>query len=112
MLMLRRKYRAKHIMKFNCSGCPLGTNTSNKPTLYAVSQREPQDISELWEVHPNEYRPKLIAGQKLASTLRANPIRSKRDEDGKQHRHDVIITSQCALPAGNILTHIVLWGDY
>lgn len=64
------------------------------PTFYTVSAREPQDLSGMWEVTPKEYRPKLERGQRLGFTLCANPIRSKRDVDGRQHRHDVIMEAK------------------
>lgn len=66
------------------------------PTFYTVSRREPQDASGMWEVMPKEYCPKLQADQRLGFTLCANPIRSKRDEDGRQHRHDVIMEAKLA----------------
>ena len=64
------------------------------PTFYTVSQREPQDASGMWEVTPKEYRPNLQTGQRLGFTLCANPIRSKRDENKRQHRHDVIMEAK------------------
>jgi len=67
------------------------------PTFYTVSEREPQDAKGLWEIQSKPYTPKLVAGQQLAFTLRVNPIRSKRDENGRQHRHDVIMESKTLL---------------
>lgn len=64
------------------------------PTFYTVSAREPQDLNGMWEVTPKEYRPRLERGQRLGFTLCANPIRSKRDVDGRQHRHDVIMEAK------------------
>ncbi len=64
------------------------------PTFYTVSHRAPLDASGLWEVAPKEYRPKLRAGQRLDFMLCANPIRSKRDENKRQHRHDVIMEAK------------------
>lgn len=67
------------------------------PTFYSVSRREPINRSGLWEIIPKDYRPRLTAGQRLAFTLRVNPIRSKRDENGRQHRHDVIMEAKTRL---------------
>jgi len=64
------------------------------PTFYTVSQREPQDALGMWEVTPKEYRPNLRTGQRLGFTLCANPIRAKRDENKRQHRHDVIMEAK------------------
>lgn len=69
------------------------------PTFYTVSNREPQDVSGMWEVTPREYCPKLLAGQRLAFTLSVNPIRSKRDVNGRQQRHDVIMEAKRELRA-------------
>ncbi len=67
------------------------------PTFYAVSRREPQDASGMWEITPKEYHLKLQVGQRLGFTLCANPIRSRRDESGRQHRHDVIMEAKLEL---------------
>jgi CRISPR system Cascade subunit CasE len=69
------------------------------PTFYTVSRREPQDGSGMWEMTPKEYFPKLLAGQRLAFTLCVNPIRSKRDANGRQNRHDVIMEAKRELRA-------------
>ena len=69
------------------------------PTFYTVSRREPQDGSGMWEVTPKEYCPKLLAGQRLAFTLCVNPIRSKRDANGRQNRHDVVMEAKRELGA-------------
>lgn len=69
------------------------------PTFYTVSRREPQDGSGMWEVTPKEYCPKLLAGHRLAFTLCVNPIRSKRDANGRQNRHDVIMEAKRELRA-------------
>lgn len=67
------------------------------PTFYTISERQPTDTTGLWEVQSKEYRPKLVSGQRLAFTLCVNPIRSKRDENGRQHRHDVIMEAKTLL---------------
>lgn len=61
------------------------------PTFYAVSERKPIDTVGIWELTSKEYHPKLLAGQTLSFTVRVNPILSKRDEAGRQHRHDVVM---------------------
>jgi len=61
------------------------------PAYYTVSEREPTDSSGLWEIHQKTYNPKLISGDRLSFAVRVNPIRSKRDESGRQHRHDVVM---------------------
>lgn len=61
------------------------------PLIYAVSAREPIRTRELWHVEAKGYEPKINLGTRLAFMLRANPIRSKRDQKDKQHRHDVVM---------------------
>jgi CRISPR system Cascade subunit CasE len=65
--------------------------------FFTVSDREPQDRKGLWQIESKPYHPKLTADQKLAFSVRANPIRSKRDDQGKQHRHDVIMDAKMRL---------------
>jgi CRISPR system Cascade subunit CasE len=67
------------------------------PTFYTVSKREPVDSSKMWDIQPKEYNPLLQSGQRLGFTLSANPIRSRRDENGKQQRHDVVMEEKLKL---------------
>jgi len=67
------------------------------PIFYTVSEREPIGNSEIWSVLTKEYKPKLHSGQLLGFTLRTNPIRARRDENGKQYRHDVIMEAKLKL---------------
>jgi CRISPR system Cascade subunit CasE len=64
------------------------------PTFYTVSARKPEDSSGLWEVLPKTYTPNLAKGANLSFSLRVNPIRSKRDENDHQHRHDVVMEAK------------------
>lgn len=61
------------------------------PTFYIVSESEPEEESGLWDLNVKSYDPVLQSRQDLSFSLRANPIVSKRDEKGKQHRHDVVM---------------------
>jgi CRISPR system Cascade subunit CasE len=64
------------------------------PVFFAVSDREPRDTKGLWLIETKPYQPKLSAGQKLGFVVRVNPIRSKRDNEGKQHRHDIVMDAK------------------
>jgi len=64
------------------------------PTFYTVSEREPNDPSDLWEIHSKQYTPKISKGERLAFSLRVNPIRSKRDANDRQQRHDVVMDAK------------------
>lgn len=68
-----------------------------RPLIYTVSAREPDINQELWHIEPKPYAPKIQAGMQLAFMLRVNPIRAKRDEKGKQHRHDVVMEAKTRL---------------
>lgn len=67
------------------------------PTFYIVSKRKPVGNTEIWNVLTKEYKPKLRSGQLLEFMLRTNPIRARRDNDGKQKRHDVIMEEKLKL---------------
>lgn len=67
------------------------------PVIYIVSAREPDGSFGLWNIETKEYKPKIKLHIELAFMLRANPVRTKRDENNKQHRHDVVMESKTRL---------------
>ena len=69
-------------------------NTKGLPTFYSVSERIPEDEGEMWQIESKHYEPTLHVNQKLSFSLCANPIRTKRDGEGKQHRHDVVMNAK------------------
>jgi len=64
------------------------------PGFYTVSERLPTDTTDMWQIKSKPYFPKLSKGQRLSFVLRANPVRSKRDEKNKLHRHDVVMDAK------------------
>ena len=64
------------------------------PTFYTVSERKPVDTSSVWNIKTKSYEPKISRGDRLSFTIRINPIRSKRDENGRQHRHDLVMEAK------------------
>jgi len=64
---------------------------TSKSFFIIVSVDEPVEDGSIWQVDTKQYEPKLTVGQQLAFSLRANPIKTKRDENGKQKRHDVVM---------------------
>ncbi len=66
----------------------------NRPKFYAVSQRPPKDVKGLWKISSKEYNPRITVGERLAFALRVNPVKTKKDSDGRQHRHDVIMDAK------------------
>lgn len=56
----------------------------------AVSVRPPVSAPLLWKVQSKAYDPQLRVGERLHFSLRVNPVRKTRDDDGRQVRHDVV----------------------
>ncbi len=67
------------------------------PIFHTVSERQPVGDSKIWNIHTKEYKPKLQSGQLLGFTVCANPIRAKREDNGQQKRHDVIMEEKLKL---------------
>jgi CRISPR system Cascade subunit CasE len=61
------------------------------PGYYTVSERAPVDDRGFWEIRTKAYNPKFGRGDRLSFSVCVNPIRSTRDETGRQHRHDVVM---------------------
>lgn len=68
-----------------------------KPVIYTVSERKPDSIAGMWRIETKDYRPKIMAGMQLAFMLRVNPVRTKRDEKGRQCRHDIVMEAKTQL---------------
>ncbi len=64
------------------------------PILYTLSERRPKDAEGLFDVQTKDYDPVLHQGQPLAFSLRANTVIKKRDDDGKQSVHDVVMNAK------------------
>ncbi len=64
------------------------------PTFYTVSKSIPVDTSGVWIIASKPYNPTISVGQKLSFSLCANPICSKRDDNNKQHRHDIVMNEK------------------
>lgn len=67
------------------------------PVIYAVSTAEPVDLDGIWRVDAKDFHPALRRGDRLGFNLRANPVRTKRDKEGCQHRHDVVMDAKHAM---------------
>lgn len=62
---------------------------------YVLSERMPVDKSGMWLVDtPKPYDPKLVEGQRLFFTLRANPVVTVATAEGKKLRHDVVMNAK------------------
>ena len=67
------------------------------PRFYVVSDREPVAPSAHWQVTTKPYAPALAAGDVLAFELRANPVITSRNAEGKAARHDVVMQEKTRL---------------
>ncbi len=68
-----------------------------EPGFLCLSQRPPQTRGPGWNVETKPFEPVLEKGDRLGFSLRANPVRSARDENGKQSRHDVVMDAKWRL---------------
>lgn len=73
-----------------------------RPLVYTVSERKPDMNLGLWHIETKKYEPKIRTDMQLAFMLRVNPVRTKRDEKGKQHRHDVVMEAKTRLKGHGI----------
>ncbi|MDQ1253808.1 MAG: system Cascade subunit CasE [Euryarchaeota archaeon] len=64
------------------------------PSFYIVSEHAPEKNSDLWSIESKKYTPSLFPGQKLVFSLRANPIVTRWDDNGKHQRHDVVMDAK------------------
>lgn len=64
---------------------------SKHPRFYLLSQRPPLHTDGLWQTESKAFEPKIQAGQKLAFSLRANAVVTRRNEEGRHVRHDVVM---------------------
>jgi len=61
---------------------------------FVISQREPEDRDGLWVIESKHYKPIVQPGQKLAFSLRVNPVVKRKSDDGKSRRHDVVMDAK------------------
>lgn len=74
---------------------------SNGPRIYLLSAREPSDPTGRWRIETKKYRPILKRGDHLLFNLRANPVVTKKRDDGRRVRHDVVMEAKHAIKSGN-----------
>ncbi|HET9066222.1 MAG TPA: type I-E CRISPR-associated protein Cas6/Cse3/CasE [Gemmatimonadales bacterium] len=63
-------------------------------SYYVVSKRAPAPEPGVLEVEIKEYAPKLIVGETLAFSLRANPTVSRGEHGRRGKRHDVLMDAK------------------
>lgn len=77
-------------------------NEEGRPVFFVVSQREPVPYGSSWEIRTKPYAPKVREGERMAFSLRANPVRAGKSEtNGKHARHDVVMAAKRRLKSEN-----------
>ncbi len=61
------------------------------PVFYLVSQRKPVDRHAFWDIQTKDYQPKLSEGQMLGFSLKANPVVTRTNSEGRSVRNDVVM---------------------
>ncbi|NOZ94402.1 MAG: type I-E CRISPR-associated protein Cas6/Cse3/CasE [Acidobacteria bacterium] len=67
---------------------------AGRPSFLVVSPVEPASPSPAWIVETKPYEPGFAVGQRLAFSLRANPVVRRRRQDGRQRRDDVVMDAK------------------
>jgi len=68
-------------------GSGLGRDTG----FMVLSRRLPDRNNPILDVETKEFAPALKVGDRLGFSLRANPTRTRKDENGNVRRHDVVM---------------------
>jgi len=63
-------------------------------SYYVVSQRLPQAVLGVLSVQSKSYAPQIAPGSRLRFDLHANPVLSRRNQEGKAQRHDVLMDAK------------------
>lgn len=64
---------------------------AHRPVYFLLSARQPSDREGLWKIESKDYRPQLHEGQALAFSLRANPVITRTDANGRSKRNDLVM---------------------
>jgi CRISPR system Cascade subunit CasE len=70
------------------------------PVFYVLSQQKPENRSGVWQIEARQYRPDLLAGDRLAFKLRVNPVVTRKTERGR--RHDVVMDTKLKMDWRNL----------
>lgn len=81
------------------------------PEYLLLSHTAPEPGSDIFQVETKHFAPKLVAGDKLAFRLRANPTISSKTGDGKSlrgQRHDVMMHARKSAEAEGITDQTII----
>jgi CRISPR system Cascade subunit CasE len=65
-----------------------------RPAYLVVSEAAPSSPSAAWVIETKTYEPGFAVGQRLAFSLRANPVIRRRTPEGRQRRDDVVMDAK------------------
>lgn len=77
-------------------------DVAGKSVFYVQSSHQPEVDSSVFNVHSKVFLPKLETGQRLSFKLRANPVISTKDEQGKAKRNDVMMHAKTQAKADGV----------
>ncbi len=81
-----------------------------QPCYYVVSSRLPKAVDDAWQAQTRDYAPQLLAGERLAFELRANPsVRAAAPKGEKGKRHDIVMHEKKRLLAKHGLKSWAEW---
>lgn len=66
---------------------------------YVLSTLKPNLDHPFFNVQTKEFNPSFFDGQRLAFELRANPVATLKDDNGKSSRHDVLMLAKKSIMA-------------
>ena len=76
-----------------------GRGSSGRGGFLVLSERAPVDAHGLFDMDPPKaWSPVLAEGDRLAFSLRANPVVTRKDGGGSSKRHDVVMDRLRAIP--------------
>jgi CRISPR system Cascade subunit CasE len=78
-----------------------GRGPSGRGGFLVLSEREPVDAHGLFDMDPPKgWAPELASGDRLAFSLRANPVVTRKDSEGQVRRYDVVMDALHTVPKG------------
>lgn len=78
-----------------------GRGTTGRGGFLVLSEREPVDAHGLFDIDPPKaWAPALVRGDRLAFSLRVNPVVTRATGDGRSKRHDVVMDRLEKVPKG------------
>lgn len=77
--------------------------------LSPTPPKRPEGFSDAWQIQTRPYDPHPHQGARYRFELRANPVVSRKDPQGRRLRHDVVMNAKCRLLAQHGYSHWNAW---